>query len=106
MKTATTRIGLRSRIAVRWSTDPALVGYAQSKQAKQDAEERFRAGKPAYIGTAKQVLEYRRRMRASVGTATYQRWEFSHHATGKLLSIADLEQLVFDAAEARAKAAV
>lgn len=93
MKTAITT---RTRnIEVRVSTAPALVGYAASRDAATDAQERLRAAAPAFVGTPRRALAFAAEIRREIGQSTYARVEFSR--AGELVDRSELEQLVFEA---------
>lgn len=67
-KTLTTR----SRIYVRWTTEPATIGYADTPEQGERAVARHLADKPQFGGTPRQVHEYLRDLSRKLGGAYYR----------------------------------
>jgi len=77
----------RSKIAVRWSVNPALVGYARTQEEAEKALQKFRARKPYYIGSPRTALErYYRELERNIGRSTFHHVEFTVCATGEILT--------------------
>ena len=87
-------ISPRNKIAVRWSVDPALVGYARTQEQAEKALQEFRSRKPNYIGSPRTALErYQRELNRNIGHGTYHCVEFSVCATGEIVSQDDLRDV-------------
>ena len=88
-------ISRRSKIAVRWSTDPALVGYARTPAQAAEATRAFRARKPDFIGSPRTALDFANfELRRKVGLGICYRYEFTVCATGELVDRWTLEDLL------------
>jgi hypothetical protein len=77
----------RSKIQVRWSTDPADMGYGNGPSPKQ------LPGKPDYIGSPRTAREYAYKIRQNVGMETYIRIEYRHRA--RVLRDGELQDLLY-----------
>jgi len=89
-----------SQFAVRWSTAPALVGYADHRDQSTEALADLMASKPDYRGTARGVLAYIASLRDRTGSA-FRRDVITHVATGREISADELRNIVADRDYAR-----
>ena len=78
----------RSRIQMRWSTNPEDMGYG-----RDPSPERL-PGKPDYIGSPRTVLAEAYRIQQNVGMGTYMRVEFRHG--DEVVSRDELRSLTLD----------
>lgn len=85
----------KSKIALRWSTDPALVGYCPSHLNYEKELSKFRARKPDSIGSPKTILEKAYKIHKKVGITTFCRFEFSSCKTGNLVTREELEPFLY-----------
>ena len=83
------KLTTRSRIGVRWTTDPEMMGYGNSP-----APERL-AGKCDYVGSPRSALAYAYNVRQNVGMSTHIRIEFEHR--GNIVRRDMLEQVEYEA---------
>lgn len=88
------RLTARSRVAMRWSTNPEDMGYG-----REPKPERL-PGKPNYVGSPRTVLAEAYRVQQNVGMGTYIRIEYTHK--GQLVREGELENVLYqDEYEAR-----
>jgi hypothetical protein len=64
-----TSINSRTRIEIRWSTNPNLVGYAPTAERRDKALAEFSAATPDFVGTPRQVFGYWRKVKNNIGGA-------------------------------------
>jgi hypothetical protein len=77
------RFTRRNRFAVRWTTDPACVGYADTPDKAREAIVAYLQSRPDFIGTPRTVAGYMRDVKRRIGTATFMRFDFTACATGQ-----------------------
>lgn len=83
-----------SQLSVRWSTAPALVGYADSPTQAREALADLMAAAPDYRGTARGVLAYLAGLRDRIGPGAMRRDVITHLASGRQVSADELRALV------------
>lgn len=83
----------RSKIAVRWTTDPEALGYASTQRLAESACRKHLASKPDYIGSPNTALAYADGKRR-VHTGTMMRFDFAVCSTGELVDEISLRDLV------------
>lgn len=66
------KLTTRSRVHVRWTTEPAAVGYANSREQAERVIAKHLADKPNFSGTPRQVCEYLRDLARNLGGAYYR----------------------------------
>lgn len=89
------KLNARSRVHVRWTTEPAAVGYADSREQAERVIAKHLADKPNFSGTPRQVHEYLRDLARKLGGA-YYRVDLST-AKGEKVSREEVALLAFDA---------
>lgn len=94
-----TIITTRSRIRVRYTTNPAALGYADTPDQRQAAIERHLRSEPDFVGTPRQVIEFLADLRRDTGDV-FCRIDLST-AQGERVQIADLKFTVREAEMAR-----
>jgi len=68
----TKQLTTRSRVHVRWTTEPAAIGYANTAEQGERAVAKHLADKPQFSGTPRQVHEYLRDLARKLGGAYYR----------------------------------
>lgn len=90
-----TKITTRNVIRMWWSTNPYLVGYAETKQRAEEALERLMESTP-FRGTVRQVVAEIAQVKRNIGSA------FCHFelrtADGRAVSRDDLDDCINNAA--------
>ena len=90
----------RSKIHVRWTTDPIVLGYstsatfAQAVRDVQAARDSFRRGAPDYTGSPRTALEYIAGIRRKIGDGTAYALHLTVAATGETVQPSDLRELL------------
>jgi hypothetical protein len=82
----------RTRIELRWSTDPKHVGYAEPHQIGKDLLQDRTAD---FVGTPRQVLAEVARVRNNVGQGTYMAVQFRAVTSRQEITEDELTTLVF-----------
>jgi hypothetical protein len=90
-----TNITARNVLRLYWSTSPALVGYPQSREQMLEARAGLLAGKPAFRGSARRVLDEMQRVRQSLG-GTFVSF-FIQAADGRDVDVGELREVVWNA---------
>ncbi len=84
------KINDRQRIRVWYSTDLEDLGYGRNPRPE------ILTGEPDFVGTIRQVIEYRESTRRGIGTC-YQRWQYQIVATGEYIPAREWdENIVLD----------
>jgi hypothetical protein len=94
MNSNTANIDRRTRIAVRWTTDPACFGYADTDEQAAAAQAAFQAAKPDFVGTPRTALAYMAATSQEIGVSTYMRVEYSIARDGTPIDAYDLRDIV------------
>ena len=92
------RFTRRNRFAVRWTTDPACVGYADTPDKAREAIVAYLQSRPDFIGTPRTVVAYVRDVRDRIGPSTFMRFDFTACATGEAVDSGFLRDLATGAA--------
>lgn len=79
-------MNMRSRIEMRWSTDPSDMGYGNAPAPSK------LPGRPAYVGSPRTVLAEVARVRQNVGQGTYIRVEYRNR--GRVVQGNEIEDIV------------
>ena len=83
----------RSKIHVRWTTDPVVLGYSASATLVQAARDGFRRAAPDYTGSPRTALEYIAGIRRTIGDAAYA-LHLTAARTGQTVQPSDLRELL------------
>ena len=83
----------RSKISVRWTTDPAVLGYGTPAEI-HEAKVYFETARPDYIGTPRTVLEYVHDIRRRIGPGVMFGMRMIECATGKPVDSDDLRAVL------------
>lgn len=84
----------RSKIHVRWTTDPVVLGYSASATLVQAARDGFRCGTPDHTGSPRTALEYIASIRRTIGDGTAYALHLTEARTGKAVLPSDLRELL------------
>ena len=86
------RLTARSRITMRWTTNPEDMGYGYKPAPRTLAGVGYRI---TYVGSPRTVLAETRRLQNSVGMGTYIRVEYANR--GRIVQAAELNDIVNEA---------
>ena len=84
----------RSKIHVRWTTDPVVLGYSASATLVQAARDGFRRAAPDYTGSPRTALEYIASIRRTIGDGTAYALHLTAARTGQTVQPIDLRALL------------
>lgn len=85
------KLNKRSILECRWSTSPALVGYADTPEQGKRAVASFLATRPDFTGTPRQINQEINRIRENLGT-TLSRFDV-RLKTGEVFQLRELNEL-------------
>ncbi len=83
----------RSKIHVRWTTDPAVLGYGVPVICAA-ARDGFRCAAPDYTGSPRTALEYIASIRRTIGDGTAYALHLTVARTGQTVQPSDLRELL------------
>ena len=81
----------RSKIAVRWTTDPAVLGYGAPDEVR---DREFAQSTPDFIGSPRTALDYAAGIRRMVGDGVVYSVLLTACATGKPVEADDLRAVL------------
>ena len=84
----------RSKIHVRWTTDPVVLGYSASATLVQAARDGFRCARPDYTGSPRTALEYIAGIRRTIGDGAAYALHLTVARTGQTVQPIDLRELL------------
>ena len=84
----------RSKIHVRWTTNPLVLGYSASATLVQAARDSFRRRMPDYTGAPRTALEYIASIRREIGDGTDYALHLTVVRTGETVQPSDLRALL------------
>ena len=84
----------RSKIHVRWTTDPVVLGYSASATLVQAARDGFRCAAPDYTGSPRTALEYIAGIRRMIGDGAMYALHLTAARTGQTVQPSDLRALL------------
>lgn len=83
----------RSKIHVRWTTDPVALGYG-AFAVIDAARDGFLSGAPDYTGSPRTALEYIAGIRRKIGDGAAYALHLTIAATGETVQPSDLRELL------------
>ena len=84
----------RSKIHVRWTTDPVVLGYSASATLVQAARDGFRSAAPDYTGSPRTALEYIAGIRRTIGDGTAYALHLTAARPGQTVQPSDLREIL------------
>lgn len=84
----------RSKIHVRWTTDPVVLGYSASATLVRAARDGFRSSAPDYTGSPRTALEYIAGIRRTIGNGTAYALHLTAARTGQTVQPSDLREIL------------
>ena len=84
----------RSKIHVRWTTDPIVLGYSASATLVQAARDGFRSAAPDHTGSPRTALEYIASIRRTIGDGAAYALHLTAARTGQTVQPSDLRELL------------
>ena len=89
------KLTMRSKIAVRFTTDPRCLGYATSQREREAAMASYLSAAPQMITTPRGVLRFMAENKRKSGLeTTYHRYDCVRCSTGETVSLDEIYDLV------------